>query len=116
MAIGRARFEPTWERYLAYKRPRISEGAYENLERDGLNHILPFFGARQLQAIDGTVVEGWMDPFTGGVEDGKRASKTVNNWRAHLSAFSSGAARAPTSRSSATRASSSSRCPCAGRR
>jgi integrase len=87
VAIGRTRFEPTWERYLAYKRPRISEGAYDNLERDGRNHILPFFGTRQLQAVDGTVVETWMEQFTEDVEDGKRAPKTVNNWRAHVSAF-----------------------------
>ena len=81
------RFEPTWERYLAYKRPRISDGAYENLERDGRNHILPFFGDRQLQAVDGTVVEKWMQQFADDVEDEKIAPKTVNNWRAHLSAF-----------------------------
>src|SRR4051812_7443116 len=87
VAIGRVRFEPAWERYLAYKRPRISDGAYENLERDGRNHILPFFGERQLQTVDGTVVETWMDQFTDDVEDGTRAAKTVNNWRAHLSAF-----------------------------
>src|SRR3954453_7364289 len=85
VAIGRARYAPTWERYLAYKRPRISEGAYENLERDGRNHILPFFGDRQLQAIDGTVNETWMDQFGDDVEAGRRAAKTVNNWRAHLS-------------------------------
>src|SRR3954447_8411698 len=75
VAIGRARFAPTWERYLAYKRPRISEGAYENLERDGRNHILPCFGDRQLQAIDGTVIETWMDQFGDDVEAGRRAAK-----------------------------------------
>ena len=87
VAIGRMWFELTWERYLAYKRPRISDGAYENLERDGRNHIVPFFAERQLQAVDGTVVERWMQKFADDVEDERIAPKTVNNWRAHLSAF-----------------------------
>jgi hypothetical protein len=38
----------------------------------GRNHILPFFDDRQLQAIDGTVIETWMDQFGDDVEAGRR--------------------------------------------
>jgi hypothetical protein len=62
VAVGRMSFEPTWNRYLADKKPRITSGSYENLERDGRNNILPFFALRQLQAIDTSAVEEWMEP------------------------------------------------------
>ena len=97
VAIGRMRFEPSWERYLAYKRPRISDGAYENLERDGRNHILPFFARATAAAVDGTVVERWMQQFADDVEDERIAPRRSTTGARTCRRSSNGAARAPTS-------------------
>ncbi len=87
IAVGLMRFDVAWARYLEYKRPRMTAGSYENLERDGRKHILPFFAERSLRTIDGAVVDDWFAPLAEEVADEQRAAKTVNNWRAHLSAF-----------------------------
>lgn len=90
VAVGRMHFEVAWARYLTYKHPRISDGAFENLERDGRLHILPFFSGRALQAINDGLVEEWMEQAAAtlvGYAKTPVAAKTVNNWRAQLHGF-----------------------------
>jgi integrase len=90
VVVGRMYFEVAWARYLTYKDGRISDGAHENLERDGRLHILPFFTGRGLQAIDGALVEKWVQR-AGQTVYGKHRTpvgpKTVNNWRTQLHGF-----------------------------
>jgi hypothetical protein len=73
----------------------------------------PFFAERQLQTVDGTVVERWLQEIVDEVDRERVAPKTDNNGAHIYRRSSNGAARAPTSPCSATRASSSSRCRCA---
>jgi integrase len=88
VAIGRMHFEVAWPRYLTYKHPRISDGAYENLDRDGRLHILPFFTGRPLPAINDALIEAWMEHVAATTVRGRPVSpKTVNNWRAQLHGF-----------------------------
>jgi hypothetical protein len=48
VAIGNERFEPVWMRFLAAKRPYLTDGSYENLEHDGIDGFHRSLPARRV--------------------------------------------------------------------
>lgn len=85
--VGRDRFDTQWAKFLVTKKAQVTEGVYENYERDGRLRLLPFFGRDPLKSIDAGRVDEWLAPFAEKVLDGEVAPKTINNCLTTLSTF-----------------------------
>lgn len=76
------RFEEAVERYMEAKRPRLRATTIEGYESALRCHVLPRWGACELEAIDPDEVQAWVDGFEhpGAAEKAYKTLRQVIRW------------------------------------